>query len=147
MTTASQPPSEAGSKHTPSAVVLSLVGMVIALLFVVACGGSSTSGTASASEFVAKAAGPGVIVLDVRTAGEYAPAHLSGAINVDVEGAGFTSQIASFDKQATYAVYCRSGRRAAIAADVMRTAGFANLVVFDGSFTDLQAAGASIRSS
>lgn len=143
----SQGSSRVGRGRGRSLAPVQFVGMVLALLFVAACGGSAPSGTGNASDFLASAAEPGVVVVDVRTPGEYAPAHLSGAVNVDVEGASFDAQIAALDKGATYAIYCRSGRRAAVAADAMRAAGFTSLIVFDGSFTDLQAAGASVVAS
>jgi rhodanese-related sulfurtransferase len=81
------------------------------------------------------------IVIDVRTPQEFAAGHLAGAQNVDVEAADFASRIASLDKGAPYLVYCHSGRRSAIAAAEMATAGFTD-IVDGGAMADLVAAGA-----
>jgi len=59
------------------------------------------------SAFSTAMSAPGTVLLDVRTPAEFATGHLTGARNVDIEGSGFASQIASLDKNATYAVYCR----------------------------------------
>lgn len=68
--------------------------------------------------------GAGLTVIDVRTPEEFAAGHVDGAINIDVEGGGFSAAISSLDPAAPYIVYCRSGRRSAIAADAMIAAGF-----------------------
>ena len=67
-------------------------------------------------------------VIDVRTADEYAAGHLEGAVNIDVEAGNFDAAIAQLDKDKTYLVYCRSGRRSAIAKENMHTAGFHNVI-------------------
>lgn len=73
------------------------------------------------------------VVVDVRTAGEYAAGHVAGAINIDVESGDFASAIGTLDKSKTYLVYCHSGRRSGIAAEQMRSAG---LTVLDGGAID-----------
>ena len=40
-----------------------------------------------------------VIVIDVRTPGEFAGGHLEGALNIDVQSADFDTQIAQLDRQ------------------------------------------------
>lgn len=78
----------------------------------------------SASEFTTALKKPGTIVLDVRTPAEYASGHLPKAQNIDIKGAGFASKLAALDKEATYAVYCQSGKRSSAALEQMRAAGF-----------------------
>lgn len=68
------------------------------------------------------------VVIDVRTPGEYATGHLAGAINIDVEAGSFAANIKQLDKEAPYLVYCRSGRRSAIAAAQMADAGFTDII-------------------
>jgi phage shock protein E len=80
-------------------------------------------------------------VIDVRTPSEFAAGHVAGARNIDVEAADFGTKIAALDKNAPYLLYCRSGRRSALAADQMKQAGFTD-VVDAGGMTDLSAAGA-----
>jgi rhodanese-related sulfurtransferase len=105
---------------------------------------SSAVSTVPPSEFVTAMAEPGTVIVDVRTPGEFAAGHVDGAVNIDVESADFGTQIAALPKETTYAVYCRSGRRSAIAADQMADAGFTSVVNLDGGVADLQTAGASI---
>lgn len=70
-------------------------------------------------------AGGDVQLLDVRTAREYAQGHLAGALNIDVQSAGFAERAASqLDSTRTVAVYCRSGRRSADAAKTLTAKGF-----------------------
>jgi rhodanese-related sulfurtransferase len=63
-------------------------------------------------------------VIDVRTAEEFANSHVIGAVNLDLENGAFLAELADLDKNVGYALYCRSGRRSAIAAELMATAGF-----------------------
>lgn len=64
------------------------------------------------------------VVLDVRTASEYAGGHLDGAINADVTNGELAALIAELPKDDEYVVYCRSGNRSAQAVQLMRDAGF-----------------------
>jgi rhodanese-related sulfurtransferase len=83
----------------------------------------------AASDFSTAMKAPGTIVLDVRTPAEYAGGHLAQAQNIDIEASDFTSKIAALDKNATYAVYCRSGNRSGAALEQITAAGFTH--VFD----------------
>jgi rhodanese-related sulfurtransferase len=70
--------------------------------------------------------------------------HLANAINIDVEGAQFNSDVAKLDKSKTYAVYCRSGRRSAIATDEMSKLGFKTLFNLEGGTGAWSAAGQTL---
>jgi len=129
-------------KNPVRLAVLALLTLVGALVLS-GCSSSSVQ-TATPQDFLAKASQPGVVVVDVRTAGEYAAGHVDGAINIDVEAPTFDSEIAKLDKATTYAVYCHSGRRSGLATDAMGKAGFTNVVNLEGGIADLQAAGAQI---
>ena len=93
------------------------------------------------AEFQAKSQEAGVVLLDVRTAGEFAAGHIDGAINIDVEGMTFEGEIANLDKTKTYAIYCQSGRRSRIAVESMTKAGFTTLFNLDQGIGSWQAAG------
>ena len=69
----------------------------------------------------------GVVTLDVRTPGEFSQGHISGAINIDVEGPNFATEISKLNKATSYAVYCHSGRRSAIATEIMKKSQFKSL--------------------
>jgi phage shock protein E len=118
-----------------------LISAMAASLFLLTSCGSSGTTNLSAADFQAKTQESGVVTLDVRTPGEFASGHLVNAINIDVEGMQFDAQIAELDKSATYAVYCRSGRRSQIAVDRMKDAGFSNLFNLNAGVEDWAAAG------
>ena len=79
-------------------------------------------------------------VIDVRTPAEYAAGHLQGAVNIDVEGAAFATEIETLDKTANYVVYCHSGRRAGLAVDYMTKDGFTGTLTNAGGIDDASAA-------
>ncbi len=114
--------------------------LAASILFLTGCG-SSNSTNLGAQEFQAKASEPGVVVLDVRTDGEYAAGHIANAINIDVEGMTFDGDIKSLDKDAKYAVYCQSGRRSVNAIKKLQDAGFTNLFNLENGILDWQGAG------
>ena len=84
------------------------------------------------------------VVIDVRTPAEYAAGHVAGALNIDVEGQDFAASIEELDKDASYLVYCRSGRRSAIAAEQMADAGFTD-IADAGGLAELAEAGAPLE--
>ena len=109
-----------------------VVILLVSILALAGCSSSSAVSTVNAQDFATTISDSNVVILDVRTPGEYAEGHIDGAINIDVESGTFESAIAGLDKSATYAVYCRSGRRSAIATDSMASLGFAKLYNLDG---------------
>lgn len=118
-----------------------LLGIFVAsALVLTGCGGASSTNL-GASEFQKKSEESGVVILDVRSAGEFFSGHIEGAINIDVEGMTFDGDIAKLDKSATYAVYCHSGRRSGIAVSKMESAGFTSLFNLDGGVQAWQSAG------
>ena len=112
------------------------------LLLLSACSGSSVKvNNLDANAFASDIQNPGVVVLDVRTAGEFASGHIENAINIDVESSDFDSQIAKLDKKVEYAVYCHSGRRSGIASDKMVKSGFEKVTNLNGGIQAWQSAG------
>ena len=68
---------------------------------------------------------PDVVVLDVRTASEYAEGHLVGALHIDQGQSDFMEKAkAALSKDKKVAVYCRSGRRSANAAGKLAAEGY-----------------------
>lgn len=112
------------------------------LFLLAACGGTSAKiNNLNADGFVSEIKNSGVVVLDVRTPGEFAAGHIENAINIDVEGMTFDSEIAKLDKNVEYALYCHSGRRSAIAAEKMTKAGFNKVANLEGGIISWQSAG------
>lgn len=75
---------------------------------------------------------PASNVIDVRTAEEFATGAISGAKNIVLENGDLEKALPSMDKDAAYSVYCRSGRRSAIAVELMKQAGFTNVTDLGG---------------
>ena len=64
------------------------------------------------------------VLLDVRTQMEFEQGHIPGAVNIDVQGPLFQSEISELDKTKTYYVNCRSGGRSGMACQIMSQVGF-----------------------
>lgn len=111
----------------------------IAAAVLVLSGCSSSGGTItnmSAQEFSGKTQEAGVVTLDVRTRGEFNQGHIAGAINIDVEAPTFENEVSKLDKSVTYAVYCHSGNRSAIATGQMEKLGFKHLFNLQNGISD-----------
>ena len=102
-----------------------------------------------APELVAREAArdPALVVLDVRTPEEYAAGHVPGAINVphdQIEGR--LAELSGLrDKDVV--VYCKSGRRAALALEVLGRNGYTRLSHLDGDMQGWSAAGRPVETS
>ncbi len=118
--------------------VIALIGSILLLA---GCSSSSTAVDLGVKEFSAKVAEAGVITLDVRTPGEFMSGFIQGAQNIDFQSGNFENEIAALDKNATYAVYCRSGNRSGQAVKVMHDAGFHNVYNLNGGVIDWANAG------
>ena len=76
-------------------------------------------------KFAAAIADTTVQLVDVRTPAEFAAGHIPEAVNIDVRGENFESQVQStLDKERPVAVYCRSGARSKTAARALTEKGF-----------------------
>jgi len=115
--------------------------LIASALLLAGCSTSSSAIDLSVNEFSDKVAEAGVITLDVRTPGEFAEGHVKGARLIDFQSGNFESEIATLDKNATYAVYCRSGNRSGQAVKVMQDAGFMNVFNMNGGVIDWANAG------
>ena len=124
------------------------IAAVLATVFLLtSCSSSTTATNLDAAGFADEITKTDVITLDVRTPGEFSEGHIEGAINIDVEGASFDSEIANLDKTKSYAVYCRSGRRSIIAVDKMANAGFDLLFNLEDGINDWIANGLPLVTS
>jgi phage shock protein E len=84
---------------------------------------------------------PKVVVLDVRTAEEFADGHIPGAINLDIRGGKFAETLAGLDKTKTYLVHCAVGGRSAKACGQMDGLKFEKVLNLSGGITAWEAAG------
>ena len=81
-----------------------------------------------------------IVVLDVRTAEEFAEGHIAGAINISHEQINANLSKIIGLKDQTVVVHCRSGRRAISAENDLRAAGFSDLRHLDGDMIGWQSA-------
>jgi phage shock protein E len=71
-----------------------------------------------------------LFVLDVRTPEEFAAGHVPGAVNVPHDQ--LPNRLADVPRDKDVVVYCRSGRRSQIAADILTTNGFRRVSHLEG---------------
>lgn len=89
-----------------------------------ACGQQNFENT-DVQGFATLMADSSVVILDVRTAAEFAEGHIPGAILIDQGQSDFMEKAqAALPTEKTIAVYCRSGRRSANAAGRLADAGY-----------------------
>ena len=99
-----------------------------------------------AAKFAEVVASPGVTNIDVRTPEEFAEGHIEGAVNYNVEGPDFATQIGGLDPAGTYAVYCRSGNRSQVAVAAMSQAGINGIYELETGITGWTDAGQPVVS-
>lgn len=102
-----------------------LMSLVTALLSLFSCGAKSVWTDLDVASFEALVREGSAALLDVRTPEEFAAGHLIGAQNIDWHAGDFLEQVtAVYPKETPLALYCRSGRRSASAAEKLAEAGY-----------------------
>jgi len=86
--------------------------------------------------------GDHLYVLDVRTPEEYAAGHVPGAVNISHEQ--LAARLAEVPKDKDVVLYCRSGKRAGMAADVLQANGYTRLSHLEGDMLAWSANGRPI---
>jgi len=81
------------------------------------------------------------VIIDVRTPEEYADGHIEEAINFDYYSEAFRDELNKLDKDKTYLIYCRTGKRSRAAADIMQELGFGNGYNMLGGIVQWEAVG------
>lgn len=72
------------------------------------------------------------ILLDVRTPEEYQEGHIPGAVLLPYDRIAIQAAVVLPDKEKEIVVYCRSGRRSAIAAETLSKLGYMQVADFGG---------------
>jgi rhodanese-related sulfurtransferase len=110
----------------PKAILWTVVAVLIAVVLGLTLRPSSGGGIANVDVAGAKKAiAAGAQVVDVRTEGEFQMGRIAGAINVPVDQVEGVAQ--SWDREASYVVYCATGSRSIAAVETMRALGFKNV--------------------
>ncbi|MDO6390367.1 rhodanese-like domain-containing protein [Pontibacter sp. BT731] len=103
--------------------------------------------TISATEYKAhheKIDNKEIMLVDVRTATEFAAGHLEKTQHADFLSGEFEKEMQHWDKDKTYYLYCASGNRSGKAAKLMEEAGFKNVYNI-GGYQNLKAAGLPVK--
>lgn len=123
-------------------VLSAVVALTAGVLLLAGCSSNKAAITnMNVKDFSTIAQQADVVILDVRTPGEFSQGHIEGAMNIDVEASTFDSEIAKLDKSKTYAVYCHSGRRSGIATQTMAKMGFKHLYNLQNGLSDWMSQG------
>lgn len=75
-------------------------------------------------------------LVDVRTPEEYSVSHLKNAQNICVTDDDFQKQVGVLDKSKPVYVYCRSGKRSARAAKILKEMGFTQVYDLEGGIME-----------
>ena len=116
-----------------------LIFLLLAVMMLTACGElNQTDREATYMNITAEEAKgimdreEGYIILDVRTQEEYDQGHIPGAIQISHEEIAEKAEDVLTDKNQLILVYCRSGRRSKIAAEILVDLGYTNIKEFGG---------------
>ncbi|MCG2419280.1 rhodanese-like domain-containing protein [Aequorivita sp. F47161] len=80
-------------------------------------------------------------LIDVRTKEEYGEDHLETAQNICVTDDDFREKVAKLNKDEPVYLYCRSGKRSAKAAQIMKEMGFKEIYDMEGGFLNWDSQG------
>jgi len=81
------------------------------------------------------------VIIDVRTAEEYANGYIENAINLDYYSQTFRDELDKFDRGKTYLIYCRTGHRSKMTLDIMKKLNFTKVYNMLGGITRWKAEG------
>lgn len=73
-------------------------------------------------------------LIDVRTPGEFAEGHLSGALNINSQREDFTQALGKLDKNKPVFVYCLSGGRSKVAVANLHQLGYTDVHELKGGY-------------
>ena len=107
--------------------VVSVVFMLIS-----SCTIGQTKNDIELDEFEKKIASEKYLLVDVRTAEEFAEGHIEGALNIDYFSATFSDDISKVGFEIPVLLYCRSGNRSGKAMKIMKELGFKEVYNLEG---------------
>lgn len=99
-----------------------------ALLYAWPCAAQAKDISAREAAALLQSPPAGLLILDVRTPGEFRQGHLPGARNMDFFGGRFDLDAAALPKDHPVLLYCRTGQRSAGAAEALEQAGVKNIL-------------------
>jgi phage shock protein E len=87
----------------------------------------SAADEAASQAVTTPASAPQPLILDVRTPEEYAAGHVAGTVHIPLDQLEQRWQELAEYRDQPIIVYCRTGRRSAVAIDLLATKGFSRL--------------------
>ena len=100
-------------------------------LFIAACGNQGYK-TVEVAQFKEVIKDSSIVLVDVRTPEEFTQGHIKNALNIDFKNELFVENFKSaVPKESKVAVYCRSGKRSAGAAEKLQAEGY-DVINLDG---------------
>jgi rhodanese-related sulfurtransferase len=79
-----------------------------------------------------------LVILDVRTPWEFSKGSISGAKNLDFTDPDFENMVSELDKNKTYIVYCKTGKRSGMVEQFLKEHGFYDIYIILGGFEDFK---------
>lgn len=113
---------------------MSFLAAALLGLFVAACGNKGYQ-TVEVAQFKEAIKNPSITLVDVRTPEEFAQGHIDNALNIDFKNGQFIENFkGAVPQESQVAVYCRSGKRSAAAAEQLEALGY-DVLNLDGGIT------------
>lgn len=117
-----------------------IIGLFI-FLIISGCGGNTEKQVLepqilTPTDFAKLIKGEEVMLVDVRTSGEYQQGFIESAVNIDINGENFKTKIDHFDKDLPIAVYCAKGGRSGKASAILKELGFKEIYDLKGGYTE-----------
>lgn len=84
-------------------------------------------------------------IIDVRTDEEFSESFIKGAEQVNIMTPSFKDDIGKYDRDGSYFVYCRSGKRSESAMNIMKEMGFTNVYNLGGGIMDWERQGMEVE--
>ena len=104
----------------------------VAFMLISSCTIGQTKNDIELDEFEKKIASEKYLLVDVRTAEEFAEGHIEGALNIDYFSATFSDDISKVGFEIPVLLYCRSGNRSGKAMKIMKELGFKEVYNLEG---------------
>ncbi len=86
-----------------------------------------------------------VVVLDIRTPGEFKTGRIAGAKNLDFQAPDFEQKIKELDKSKSYLVHCAGGGRSSQSLTLFKKYHFESIYHLDGGLKAWQKAGLPVE--
>jgi phage shock protein E len=88
---------------------------------------------------------PDVVVVDVRTPGEFEGGRIAGAENIDFNAPDFEANLSKLDRETPVLVHCAAGGRSTRSLEVFERLGFQSVTHLDGGLNAWKAAGLPVE--